>query len=129
MTDTFSILVTGGGGIILAGAAYAVGYVRGRGGMTDEALDLHAKLATAESELTRLTDRDDHGRYVKAGEVQYAKWEPDITAEMADHIDGLRNKVVIGMNAQPRIESTKVARKPKVPAKASAKPRTKKAAK
>jgi hypothetical protein len=97
---------------LLQGAAIGVvmgaSFILGRASTFKERSKLQA-------ELTRLTDRDDHGRYVKAeGEaIQYTKWEPEITTEMADHIGGLRNKVVIGMNAQPRIESTKVARKPR----------------
>lgn len=73
MNDTITILITGTGGIILAGVSYAVGHVRGRAsgpnsytqGYTQAKSDLTPAINGLKAKLARLTDRDEHGRYVR----------------------------------------------------------------
>lgn len=75
MNDTITILITGTGGIILAGVSYVVGHVRGRAsrispnvyaqGYAQAKRELMPAINSLQAELTRLTDRDEHGRYVR----------------------------------------------------------------
>lgn len=80
MNDTITILITGTSGIILAGVSYVVGHVRGFA----EYRALHAPALSAaigqrdalQAELTRLTDRDEHGRYVRNESEPIADFDP-----------------------------------------------------